>query len=175
MIVVDGPDGAGKTTLCTMLARDGIVKGTLESPGRTKGKLTLHEQTMRYLGQYVDRNLVVDRYLFSEMVYGPIIRKYCAFSNREFFSILTTLIHHKNPIIFCLPESPMHLNLNLEQMPGVREHIEEIFNKYVEYSNQVARISGLSFRYDFNNPMSYERAKAFIHECERFQIRTPRG
>lgn len=175
MIVVDGPDGAGKTTLCTMLARDGLVKGILESPGRTKGKLSLHEQTIRYLQQYIDRNLVVDRYLFSEMVYGPILRNFCAFSNREFFGILTTLVHHKNPIIFCLPESPQKLNLSKEQMNGVKENIITIFDKYVEYSNMVARISGLSFRYDFNNPMSYERLKVFLHECERFPIRAPRG
>jgi hypothetical protein len=175
MIVVDGPDGAGKTTLCTMLARDGLVKGILESPGRTRGKVSLHEQTIRYLHQYIDRNLVVDRYLFSEMVYGPIIRKYCAFTSKEYLGILTTLIHHKNPIIFCLPESPQKLNLRLDQMEGVRENIDAIFAKYVEYSDMVGRISGMVFRYDLTNPMSYERLKAFLHECEGFPIRATRG
>lgn len=175
MIIVDGPDGSGKTTLCENLVKDGVVLSKLESPGRTKGQLSLRDQTLRYLNAYINRNLAVDRYLFSEMVYGPILRKYCAFSTTDFFSILSKLIHAQNPIIFCLPENPESLKLTMEQMPGVRENITEIFLSYLNYYEFTSRIYTRVFRYDLNNQYSYHRLKDFLRERDRFQIRAPRG
>lgn len=169
MIIVDGPDGAGKTTLCHKLVQDGTVAGYLESPSRTKGKLSFAEQTNRYLFSYIDRNLVVDRYLFSEMVYGPVMRGHCVFRNKDFFEILSTLIEHRNPIIFCLPESVKHLNLRLEQMPGVVEKIPEIFLRYQNYYSLVARMYSGVFAYDLNSPTSYFKVKEFLRERHGFQ------
>lgn len=175
MIVVDGPDGAGKTTLCERLVQDRVVTGLVLSPSRTKGKLSFAEQTMRYLHSYIDRDLVVDRYLFSEMVYGPVMRGRCVFRNKQFFEILSVLIEHHNPIIFCLPEDFTKLNLRLEQMPGVVEKLPEIFLRYQNYYNLVASMYSGVFAYDLNDPTSYFKLREFLRERNGFSQHTTRG
>jgi thymidylate kinase len=74
MIVLEGPDGAGKSTLATALSR---MTGFAYQHFTAPAKGTSFDATCR---QSLDRiradgkNVIVDRFHLSERVYGPLLR-----------------------------------------------------------------------------------------------------
>lgn len=77
IIIVEGPDGAGKTTLCEQLLAS-IPGSTLKHFGAPATK----EEALNYYKVYVDllknhdrsKVLIIDRCWYSDMVYGPVMR-----------------------------------------------------------------------------------------------------
>lgn len=77
IIIIEGPDGAGKTTLCQQLLTS-IPGSELKHFGAPATK----EEALNYYKVYVDllkyydrsKVLIIDRCWYSDMVYGPIMR-----------------------------------------------------------------------------------------------------
>jgi thymidylate kinase len=132
MILIEGPDGAGKTTLAHELSkRYGFSIAGTRGPSED-----VRERVYSALGHAVagDKPVVIyDRLFFSELVYGSVLRGKVMFSNREEEYIKRVLAALKCPIIFCIPNIKV-IDSNLEQkehLEGVRENIGEIHRRYM--------------------------------------------
>ena len=137
MIVVEGPDNAGKSTLVRNLCetfdlregkrgtdnRDDLWKVTVADTHRA-----LHEAEV---GTSPAR--VWDRLFFSEFVYSKYTGRECEFSEHRKAFILKELEAKGYPIILCLPMKATVLKPNdRHQMAGVNENLEAIYDDYVE-------------------------------------------
>src|SRR5579859_7425003 len=139
MIIVEGPDGAGKTTLTEMLLASGVVSKILPSTRITaKGDVDrMKYETDRYLRLHGNNHrIAVDRFLFSEMAYGPIMRGKSSFTYGEYLHKLLDLKMDMCPIIFCLPEKlnfkPEEGKVLVERMPLIKALYQTMFNDISE-------------------------------------------
>lgn len=162
MIIVEGPDGAGKSTLCRNLVGSGVATKVLDSPRvAAKGDIDrMKYETRRYLKRSKE-DVVVDRLLFSELVYGPILRGRSAFSTLEALNLEHEIIWNKVIVIFCLPNSlifkesePQFL---IDKMPLMVE-------KYRECANELILHYSCSTKYNWQEPDSYSNLLKFIKE-----------
>lgn len=100
IIIIEGPDGAGKTTLANKLS---------EQTGypilhRTKPKSEEEKQVM--MGEYLQivktgRNVIFDRCWYSEMVYGPVMRDRSVIDYPQMYALEKRLAKQGALIIYC--------------------------------------------------------------------------
>jgi len=162
VVIIDGPDGAGKTTLGHQLESEGYVY--LPSPRlAAKGDPErMKYETARYLRLYGSSSIhVVDRMLFSEQAYGPVLRGRSAFSSFEYLNLISNIMRQKVHIVFCLPKNHYYKTeespLLIAQMPKIRSRYEDL---YV----QVLQVYPLIVKYDWEVPDAYENLKRFLKE-----------
>lgn len=139
MIIVEGPDGSGKTTLIREITE---AYPDLEIAPRVVSK---QATAMVDLQQWVDHNLaeglqyrLFDRHrLISEFIYGPLLRK----EQQPGFTSKLWVIHSlrrlyrlKPLIIYCLPPIDV-VKQNLEgdgSNSVVWDHIEGMYTAYLQ-------------------------------------------
>lgn len=137
MLILEGPDGAGKSTLAKDIA-DCIC---IPIAPRVVSKET---QALTDLKVWVEQDLqqgfrfmLFDRYrLISEPIYGPILRdtQQPGFKDFMWYSEQLANLYHIFPVIvYCLPPLEMVLQ-NIENDPdntAVKEKIENLYTAYV--------------------------------------------
>ena len=138
MIIVEGCDGSGKTTLVTKLHE----KYGLPIAKRVKDRDRLREFTIPDTFRAMARAArstdpvpyIYDRLFFSEMVYSPIIRGEDAQFNIAQIGFVTRFLEAgRFPIILCCPEWEVveaNLNAGGHQLDGVMEKAFEIHQAY---------------------------------------------
>ena len=139
MIIVEGPDGAGKTTLVNELLKefDDLTLGPRATDDRDKLYEVTVEDTFNALSEAVrcrkGEAKIWDRLFYSEFVYAPVTDRDCAF-NEDQQSYINRIIQYLGiPIIICLP--PLEVvkqNLGDKQMEGVTENIDQIYELYAD-------------------------------------------
>lgn len=136
MIIVEGPDGAGKSTLVTKLSEAlSLPVGERATTDRNKLYEVTRQDTYTALGQAVTGHTpanIWDRLFFSEMVYAPVVGRDCEFTDEEQVYVKRLLIAMGSPIILCLPPwSVVKGNVEgTEQMDGVEENLKHIYASY---------------------------------------------
>lgn len=166
MIIVEGIDGSGKSTLCNMLLAAGIVDQVLPSPRiPAKGdSQRMKYETDRYLRLYGDNNrVVVDRYLFSEMAYGKVLRGKSVFSQGEYLHKLVQLMIKGSVVIFCMPDK---LNFKADENPKVIEREEELRTMYNNLIQEQALTSPRTYVYKWDEDGAFDRLTKFITEVD---------
>jgi thymidylate kinase len=164
MIIIEGPDGAGKSTLCGALKNSGIVDKVLPSPRITsKGDPDrMKYETRRYLHLYgQNHTIAVDRFLFSEMVYGKVLRGKSSFSRLEYLNTLLEIMTTGSIVIFCLPEK---LNFKKDENPRVIESIEQLRKEYEACVEDSAFSTSRTYVYKWDEKRSFDRVVKFIRE-----------
>lgn len=165
MIIIEGPDGAGKSTLITQLSvRLGIPIAPKVVDQDTK--------TLVNLRDWVDGNLkrgfhpcLYDRHrLISEPIYSTCIpgREF----DEEFWDFdwqsqaQYDLMAIKPIIIYCLPRLvQVKTNVCGPENDVVRPHIEAIYRAYqAQYHMLAARSIGRVSRYDYTDPRAQNKA-----------------
>jgi thymidylate kinase len=145
VIVIEGPDGAGKTTL----ARDLLDSYEelrpaphTELPQEERNRLrerNQHEFVLTSLAEAVESHgpiRVHDRIFFSHLVYQPVVDKAAVqFSEREKQMIRGVMSALSVPIIMCLPPldtviANVKKSEKGQQMEGVDEKIGSIYDAY---------------------------------------------
>lgn len=139
MIVVEGPDGAGKTNLISTLSKDLMIPVHKRASSPTGGPVenlwewayedvtTMHRQRFQ----------IYDRHpLISEYIYGPITREEM---DGRFFSTeaveLCRLFHNSVIVVFCDP-GVLEVEKNVvgpaapPHMPGVADNWRRIYYSY---------------------------------------------
>ena len=86
IIIIEGPDGSGKTTLAEKLSKQTKYPIIHMSKPETAEELKLMK------GEYLQtirsgKNMIFDRCWYSEMVYGPIMREGSAISYQDMYEL----------------------------------------------------------------------------------------
>lgn len=141
MIIVEGPDGAGKTTLVNRLLEEfpQLQLGERAVADRDKLYTVTRQDTHNALARAIlaskdDRPRIWDRLFYSEFVYAPIVGRSVEFRPSETSWIQRIIEASRFPVILCLP--PLDVVLENEakahQMEGVSENIGYIWEEYTK-------------------------------------------
>ena len=142
IIIVEGMDGTGKTTLVQQLAHRLEVQPTkfvgslgpsddyrLDLVSRTRSEITELEIASAKGGSI---KRLYDRFpLISEAIYGPILRGRNCFGGL-YYPLRSRLLALETVIIYCRPNRDV-IQANVQQAPqmsGVLEHFGELLDAY---------------------------------------------
>lgn len=137
MIIVEGPDGAGKTTLVNRLRKD--FPELTEGERGTSNRKLLYTVTvpdtytaLRYAVNPYDHPRIWDRLFYSEFVYAPMGGREPRFNLAQTKFIREMIEAMRVPVIVCLPPLPdVKKNVLVEdQMDGVVDKISLIYTSY---------------------------------------------
>lgn len=100
LFIIEGPDGAGKTTLARQLCRDFKADYHHEGPP-PRGVSLLHHYGSQLASAY--KPTVFDRFHVGELVYGPILRGQSGLSNQDMVLMQRLVNGRGATVIICLP------------------------------------------------------------------------
>ena len=135
MIIVEGPDGAGKTTIAHEICSEFKLLERRYLGQRDKMYETTIPRTMGALARAVRCDQpaeVYDRLYFSELVYYQYTTGKCQFNSEQQDAVEKVIEALDIPVIFCIPPLEV-VRMNImekKQMNGVQLNIDEIWNEY---------------------------------------------
>lgn len=175
MIIVEGPDGGGKTTLVNKLASElGIQIGKRATADRDKLYTVTRQDTYKALASAVKGHKAVriwDRLFYSEMIYHQFMDRPCEFSGAEQILVGRVIRAIGCPVILCLPPPETVLE-NVEdghQMGGVKDHAIEIYQAYRTMFNENS--SPYLLWYDYTEKQKapgFRTYKDLVDHCGRY-------
>lgn len=159
MIVVEGADGMGKSTLVQALSADlGLRGGTRGTPNRDELWKVTREDTYKALAHMVEGYhppYIWDRLgPFSDPIYSRIMERPCAFELSE-VKFATDIMHiARCPVIFCIVPLEMGQENILQghQMDKVEENYPYIHGLY---EGVALRFADWTWTYDYRDPDAY--------------------
>lgn len=179
VIIVDGPDNCGKTTLVEQLAKRFDVP-VRKSPGpRPRWALEGWTQTQmeymfqvagRDIGMYHDRGLIYDRFpVFNEPIYGPNIRGRFGMNPLVWLNFIMELKAAKVIVVYCRPpgEKIRETWDHRPQMEGVFEHLDAIIMDYDQLMLMLQNLGITVFEYDWTKDPDQKEIIAQIARRQR--------
>lgn len=176
MIILEGPDGGGKSTLLEQLREQyphiPLHERACTSQGGPLPTPELYEWAARDLASWYDAKVhFYDRHPFvSEYIYGPIVRG--GFVDRRFHgTTLRRRLAHHALVIVCLPplETVRASVSDDKDMPGVTTHIDALWHAYASLRATWPASAGLVM-YDWTQ---HQPDRLFPHiqsHCTRWRI-----
>jgi hypothetical protein len=145
MVIIEGPDAAGKTTLIQHIKEqfpDELIMSAASRmsseernsenfrSGQAVRKRVYDALTYETIGE--GRACIHDRLFFSELVYGQVLRGGSIFNWTEERHILRLLTAISPPIVFCMPPlERIHAKIyGATQMEGVTTNTDAIYRAY---------------------------------------------
>ena len=100
ILIIEGPDGAGKTTLAEQ------ISGQTGWPIEHRSKPETPEEKEIMMGEYLQlvkasRNVILDRCWYSEMVYGKVMRDQSYIDYPQMYELERQLAKHGAMVIYC--------------------------------------------------------------------------
>lgn len=100
LIILEGPDGAGKTTLAEKIAKSSKYMLLHRSKPKTE------EEKQNMMAEYLQvirsgKNMIFDRCWYSEMVYGRIMRDDSCITYPEMYELERLLLKCGAILIYC--------------------------------------------------------------------------
>ena len=100
IIIIEGPDGSGKTTLAEKFSKQ------TGYPIEHRSKPKNEEEKALMMGEYLhiaksSRNIILDRCWYSEMVYGKVMRDKSHIDFVQMYELERALDSHGAIIIYC--------------------------------------------------------------------------
>lgn len=146
IIVCEGPDNAGKTTLASSLAKE--LKGVYLKTEMVPAKNEYLEKFTRVLeaaSQYSDFVVCDRHHTISEPIYGEIIRGGHDLDSEDAAEAMQAI----DLIIYCRPPTPEILGTlgDRGQMEGVIENTRTIIDSYDLLMNELVEIPIFTFDY----------------------------
>lgn len=100
IIIIEGPDGSGKTTLAKQLSRQTGYKVIHRTrPKSEEEKAVMMDEYLRVIRSR--DNMIFDRSWYSEMVYGPVMRDASVISYQQMYDLERQLAEVGALIIYC--------------------------------------------------------------------------
>lgn len=165
MIIIEGPDNSGKSTLGVKLSLD--LKLPLIHSEKPNPDWTPEQALEHATRQLRPRVALLDRvYTISEYVYGPICRGRSALSELHPEALLD-LYCRNYLIIYCRPSDKAILNnKGRDQMEGVLENHSKIIKEYDRLMTEVEIFgSNTVIRYNWEKIGSYQKV---LHACRKY-------
>lgn len=159
MIIVEGCDNTGKTTLIDMLCEEipQLVRAP-KSPGPASA-----EELSDYMDEYLWKKtpgethpMIFDRFpLPSELVYGYALRTGPVLETAQLIKYSAILATHQPLMIYCFRDMEKILETfdEREQLEGVKENIQKILFYYQDYLTRLSWY--VSTFYCLDDPLSY--------------------
>ncbi len=138
IIVLEGCDGVGKTTVAAALAS--AYGYTTVHSGRTPDGMDLAGRYHEILGR--PGILVLDRCFISELVYGPLRHGRSRISTAEAAS-LATAIAERDGVLVHLTGRPEEIVARLQTRDGQSPSLREIRELLEAYANVFAALAGV--------------------------------
>lgn len=184
MIIVEGPDGAGKSTLVERLCKlYGLEVGKRGTTDRDLLWTVTVPDTMRALRWAVGghmNTMIWDRLYYSDFVYAPIQGRAIAFNDSQQVHVDAIIEALRPPIIVCLPPwAVVAGNVGKDhQMPGVMENFGEIYGRYQNMAfrtgDALKPFPDHRIIYDYTDDESYDKVLNEIEDyLENRQERMP--
>lgn len=132
MIIIEGPDGSGKTTLAKMICSAFNYK-YIHSPGKTNIKEIANDRCWWY-NQFLGDKVVLDRcYIISEYIHGAILRETSLISHEQVLEFMDRFNAFRNSLfILCNQQLKHKRNGNIEDEIKAEQNIKLITTKYKE-------------------------------------------
>jgi hypothetical protein len=163
VIIIEGPDGAGKTTLCRKILSD-FPELIIGERGTNDRKLLWQvtvPDTYRALKWAIDPQEIPrlwDRLFYSEFVYAYFSQptRTPMFNPAQKSAILSLISAIRPPIILCMPPLEVVKDNILveEQMDGVVERITDIYYRYEKMLSGGWFYGALVYDYTGENPLA---------------------
>lgn len=176
MIIVEGPDGAGKSTLVRELIENlQLEEGHRATSDRDKLYEVTRQDTYTALATEVIGNCqlgpakIWDRLFFSEMVYAPVVGRDCEFSSDEQVFVRRIMSALACPIIICLPPWDV-VKENVEaskQMDGVEENLTHIYGTYRTIASGMPWVMFYDYTGEANDP-AFKTLTGIIEGCSSY-------
>lgn len=179
MIVVEGPDGAGKTTLINYLLEN---TGNLEVAPRVVSK---DAEALVDLRQWVHTNLrvgkqrmIFDRHrLISEPIYGPILRKKLepGFSDANWFAPALEKFYSIDPlVIYCLPPlKTVWSNVQDDEDNKVvaQQHVlQQVWGAYFNKAMTEGSLRGNCWMYDYTEVFEARQRELILAAVHKYLV-----
>ncbi len=149
IIIIEGPDGGGKTTLAQQLSKQTGYPILHRSQPKTD------EEKKLMLGEYIqaikgNKNAIFDRCWYSEMAYGPVMRDSSVISYPQMYELERMLAKNGAIIIHCTgSESALWMRCQKrgEDYITSRDDFKAIYNNYVDIMSAPHYIPVVTYEY----------------------------
>ena len=165
MLIIEGIDGVGKTTLVEYLQSYGMKKYHFDYDSKN---MDLFSKYMKVLLEN-DSELVLDRSFISEMVYGPVIRNKCKLSLEDYTKILIAYKNAGAKIIYLTAPKDVLLKRRNDEKSDyevITNHYEELNKKYdeiMEYSSKFIDVIAIN-TYEANIEQVRSQVKKLVRK-----------
>ena len=134
IIIIEGPDGADKTTLAEQISRQ------TKYPIIHRTKPKNEEEKKRMMGEYLQtirsgKNMIFDRCWYSEMAYGPVMRDSSVISYPQMYELEEQLAKTGALIIYATgPKAALWQRCQKrgEEYITSRDNFNAIYDNYVQ-------------------------------------------
>lgn len=161
MIIIEGLDGVGKTTLVDFFVKMGMKKFHFNYDAYN---IDLFTKYMRVLNEETSI-LVLDRSFISEMVYGPVLRNNCKLTIEQYTELLKAYKEKETTIIYLTAPK----EVLLERRSNDLNDYEIINNYYDSLNDRYNEI--MNFSSNYLNVLNYD---SFAMNKEEIQYNAKR-
>lgn len=161
MIIIEGLDGVGKTTLVDFFVKMGMKKFHFNYDAYN---IDLFTKYMRLLNEETSI-LVLDRSFISEMVYGPVLRNNCKLTIEQYTELLKAYKEKETTIIYLTAPKEVLLERRSNDLNDY-----EIINKYYDSLNDRYN-EIMNFSSNYLNVLNYD---SFAMNKEEIQYNAKR-
>lgn len=165
LVILEGMDNTGKSTLARRLERDlGVVQR--HSQGKPETSRIMFDRVWDILAS--KQVGIYDRFhAISERVYGPILRDVNYYDWEEGRQQIEALKWTNHLIIYCRPTRDTIFETlgDRDQMMGVIRHHRKLLEAYDNlFAHELKHRPWNTAIYDYTNPDSYEEIKLMVEE-----------
>jgi hypothetical protein len=157
MIIVEGIDGVGKTTLVDYIVEQGLEKHHFDYDEKN---MDLYKKYMRVLNSS-NLNKVLDRSFISEMVYGPVIRGKSKLELEQFKRLLLEYKKSRTSIIYLTAPKEILLKRREKDLTDF-EMIQKFYDKLNLQYDKV-----MSYSMDFIDVLKLDTSLNSSEEVQR--------